>query len=181
MSGSPFSFGTRILAGGAAILLVFLGVGFLLPADWEAEASGRLEAAPEMVFRFLDSPEGWREWTPWPDSGLVRNGPDRGAGSEIQWNDLELGSGRFTIVEAVFPRRVAYAVEVGDGAMRTEGALELLPDDDGVLVSWHEKGDFGRNPLMGYWALAMDRAQSTELQKNLERLASLLTDSVRSR
>jgi hypothetical protein len=47
-------------------------------------------------------------------------------------------------------------------------------------VRWREEGDLGRNPLMGYWALSMDGAQSDELQKSLDRLALLLVDSAGS-
>ena len=45
----------------------------------------------------------------------------------------------------------------------------------GVRVTWHEEGNLGRNPLMGYWAFFMDRAQATELEKGLVRLGELAT------
>ena len=75
------------------------------------------------------------------------------------------------------PTHVSYRVEVNDGRMSTDGTLELNPEGAGTRVRWREEGDLGRNPLMGYWALSMDRAQSDELQKSLDRLALLLTDS----
>lgn len=181
MSRSPFSPGVVILGGGAALLLVVLAVGFLLPADWEASASTRLDAPADTVFALLDAPEGWRAWTTWPDSGIVREGPERGAGAAMSWNDAELGRGRFTIAEAVPGERVSYTVEVGDGAMRTAGTLVLAEDDSGVVVSWEERGDLGRNPLMGYWALFMDEAQTAELQKSLDRLGAVVSDSSRTR
>src|SRR5690554_838234 len=88
---SPFSPGVLILGGGAVLLLVVLTVGFLLPADWEASASTRVDAPAEAVFSLLDAPEGWQAWTTWPDSGVVREGPERGAGAAMSWDDAELG------------------------------------------------------------------------------------------
>jgi hypothetical protein len=134
-----------------------------------------VRASPEAVFGYLDSPEGWRSWTPWPDSGLSAAGPLSGTGAALTWDDPELGSGRWELVDVRPPRRVAYAVEVEGGAMLTHGTVSILPStsDDGVLVTWRESGDLGRNPLMGFWAFFMSRAQTTELEKGLERLDEL--------
>ncbi|HSH74863.1 MAG TPA: SRPBCC family protein [Longimicrobiales bacterium] len=170
MSRSPFSFGTKVLAAAAGVLALFLVVGYLLPADWEAEATAHVDALPAVVFRFVDSPEGWREWTSWPESGIERSGPERGQGAQVSWNDPELGTGSFALTRVSEPERVEYRVEVG-GSMLTEGAIALAVEGDGVRITWRERGDLGRNPLMGYWALFMDRAQSEELGKSLERLA----------
>ena len=177
MSHSPFSFGTKILAGAASVLLLLLLLGYLLPAEWEAEATAYMPASPAAVFRFLDSPEGWRAWTPWPESGVERSGPPRGEGAGLSWDDAELGSGSFTLSLVTEAERVEYSVEVGGGAMRATGVVILSAEDGGVRVTWREAGDLGRNPLMGYWALSMDRAQSDELAKGLERLATLVQDS----
>lgn len=181
MTGSPFSLGTRILGGAAVLLIGLLMLGFLLPSDWEARASKVFaDAAPEDVYPLLDAPEGWRVWTAWPDSGLDRSGPERGSGASMAWDDPELGEGTFRIVEVSPPERVTYEVAVGR-TMRTTGTLTLASDGDGVRVSWREEGTLGPNPLMGYWALFMDRAQTAELERSLDRLDDAVSDSERSR
>lgn len=176
MSGerTPFSVGVIVLGGGAIVLTVSMLIGFLLPADWEASATALIPAPAEVVFEHLDAPEAWREWTTWPDSGVMRDGPARGPGATLRWDDPEMGSGSFRIVEAHAPTRVDYLVEVGGGAMRTSGSVELAAEAAGVRVTWRESGDLGRNPLMGFWALFMDRAQSAELAKGLDRLAQVV-------
>lgn len=178
---SPFSLGTKILGGGAVLLFGVLALGVLLPTDWEASASRVVSAAPDSVYALLDSPEGWRAWTAWPDSGLVRSGPEGGTGAAIAWNDAELGEGSFRIVEAVEPELVRYEVEVSGGAMRTAGTLSLTPVEDGVRVDWREEGNLGRNPLMGYWGFFMEDAQTAELERSLGRLDEAVSARVRSR
>jgi hypothetical protein len=174
MSRGPFSFGTVILGGGAVLLSLFLLIGFLLPQSWQAEASALIAAPPSAIYPLLDSPEGWRRWTPWPESGVQRSGPSRGEGATLSWDDPELGAGSFAIVSAT-EQRVDYAVRVDEGAMRTDGTLSLTSEAGGVRVQWREQGDLGWNPLMGYWALSLSRAQSEELAKGLERLGALVT------
>lgn len=173
MSPSPFSWSTKVLAGGALLLGAFLLVGLLLPTAYQVEASRLVAASPEAIFRYLDSPEGWRDWTTWPESGLERTGPRRGEGAQIAWNDLDLGTGSFTITRAVPDERVEYRVELSGGAMYTDGSITLVEEPGGVRVTWRESGDLGNNPLMGYWGLFMEPAQSEELAKGLERLAAL--------
>lgn len=177
---SPGSLGARVLGTGAGLLLLFLLVGFLLSGRWEADRTLLIDAAPERIFAFLESPRGWRAWTPWPDSGLVTSGPPTGQGARMSWNDPNLGDGVFEIVEAQAPHLVRYRVSVQHNTMRTEGSVRLDPVDGGTRVSWVERGDFGNNPLMGYWALAMPRAQGRELEKSLNRLAEIVGDSTES-
>jgi hypothetical protein len=168
-ASSPVSYSVKILGGGAIVLLLLLLVGYLLPGTWEADASKVVSASAEAVMPYLDSPEGWREWTPWPENGVERTGPDHGEGATLSWDDPDLGVGSFTL-GATSPDSVAYSVDVQEGAMRTDGVITLTPVDGGVRVDWREHGDFGWNPLMGYWALFMHRAQSQELSKGLDRL-----------
>ena len=172
----PVGPGVIILGGGALLLSGALFLGFLLPTEWEADAWAIVRSTPEEIFAYLDSPEGWQAWTQWPDSGLVREGPARGVDARISWDDRELGAGSFRLVDVRPYERVMYAVEVGGGAMRTEGSVELAVEGTGVRVTWHEEGSLGRNPLMGYWAFFMDRAQATELEKGLVRLGELVTE-----
>jgi hypothetical protein len=166
-----------VLGGGAAALALFLLVGYLLPSNWHAEASAHLPLAPDALFPLIDSPEGWRRWTPWPESGVERSGPARGAGASLAWDDAELGAGSFTILQAAEPSRVDYSVLVEGGSMTTAGTLTVAPEQGGARVTWREEGDLGWNPLMGYWALSMNRAQSQELAKGLDRLRSVALDA----
>jgi len=159
------------------VLTGFLLVGYLLPGDWDAEASAQLQAPPEVVYSFLDSPAGWQRWTPWPESGVEHSGPERGAGASLAWNDPDLGSGSFTIAGATPPSGVTYSVLIDDGAIRAEGSVDVVAEDGGSRVTWREHGDFGWNPLMGYWALSMGRAQTDELNKGLDRLRTLAVEA----
>lgn len=173
MSASPFGVGVRVLGAGAALLFLFLAVGFALPGTWAAERSAVLSEAPEAVFPLLDRPSAWRDWSAWPDSGLVARGPVEGVGAGLSWDDEELGSGSFEIVEVDRPYRVRYHVEVQGGSLRTEGILSLSREGAGTRLTWREEGDFGWNPLLGYWALFMERAQGREMEKALARLEAL--------
>ena len=173
----PLSFGTVVLGGGAVLLGLFLLGGFLLAGTWEVTRHATLSASPAVVFPHLDAPLAWQEWTTLPDTGLTLDGPHRGTGASMSWDHPEWGSGTFRIEEAESPNRVRYSVLVEDGAMRTDGTLRLQAEGSGTRVEWTETGDFGWNPLMGYWSLFMERAQGRELEKSLERLAEVVAQT----
>ena len=69
-----------------------------------------------------------------------------------------------------FWQNLEYRVVVGDGALSVEGAFVLESAEGGSTVTWSEAGDFGWNPLMGYTALTMPKAQRAELEKGLAEL-----------
>jgi len=173
MKRPAISPGSLVLASAAGLLSLFLVVGWVLPGTWAAERSAVLDVSPAQLYPWVDSPSGWQRWTPWPDSGVVREGPEHGVGARLAWDDEELGDGSFEIVQTVPDSVVRYRVVVQGGAMHTDGTLRLRPDGTGTRVEWREEGDFGNNPLMGYWARFMAHAQGAELEKALERLGKL--------
>lgn len=181
MIATPFTWGTRVLAAGALLLALFLGVGALLPTTWSAERTRIVEAPEATVASYLDSPEGWRAWTPWPDQGVLREGPERGAGATLSWDHLELGEGTFRIVAADPPGTVRYEVAVEGGALMTRGTVSLRGVAGGTEVRWREEGDFGWNPLMGYWVLLMGGVQGREMEGALDRLAEVAERGVLTR
>lgn len=165
----------RILGALAALLVLFLLGGILLPGTWAAQRSITIEAPPEVIYPYLDAPARWDEWTSWEDLESTFDGPERGEGASRRWGDDVYGSGAFTIMEATEARRVRYRVVVAEGAMRTDGELVLEPGPGGTVVTWREEGDFGWNPLMGYVALTMDRRQARQLEDGLRRLKALIS------
>lgn len=169
-----FGPGTFVLGGASVLLVGLLAIGFLLPSEWEASAERVLDVPADSLLTYLDSPEGWRLWTTWPDSA-TRSGPVRGAGAAMAWANREIGSGTFRIVEAS-SEAVSYVVEVEGvgGALTTGGTLTLEGAPGRTRLTWHERGDLGPNPLMGWWGLTMERAQSRELAMSLDQLAAVL-------
>lgn len=170
-----FGPGTVVLGGGALLMIAFLAVGFFLPGTWEATVEVTLAASADELAPYLESPRGWRAWTTWPDS-VAAEGPARGPGAAMSWDDPQLGTGTFRIdgVDRDGGVRYSVAVEgVGGGVMETSGSIALVSARDSTLVRWREEGDLGGNPLMGYWALSMKRAQSGEMRKSLDRLVEV--------
>ena len=165
------SFPVKVLWAASAVLALGLLVGFLLSGRWEATRTITIAAPPERIFPLIDSPRGWDAWAPLGDVKSTFSGPEHGAGAQRAWDDPGVGDGVFTIVSAEPDRAVAYRVEVQQGKMKTEGTIALAPAAGGTLVTWHEQGDFGRNPLLGYIAQGMEKRQGAQMEGALRQLA----------
>ena len=166
------SFPLKVLSAATLLLLLALLIGFLLPGRWSVERSDVVGAPPADVFPWLDDPHRWDQWAPLGEVEATFSGPARGAGASRRWTHPEVGDGVFTIISTIPDREVRYRVEVQGGRMVTEGTLRLTPEGTGTRVTWQEQGDFGRNPLLGYMVLSMDRMQGAQMEGSLARLKS---------
>lgn len=159
------------------LLITLMGVGLALSGEWRAEATLEVGAPPEAVYPLLEDLRRWDEWTLWGDVESTFAGALRGTGAIRSWQTEELGSGSIQITDAQEHRRVLYEVDVDDGSLKVLGRLELETTPGGTLIRWEESGDFGWNPLMGYQARFMTKAQGAQLEESLRRLASVLQES----
>jgi hypothetical protein len=159
------------ITGVAGVLVAFLVVGLILPGDWAAERERLISAPPGAVAPLVTDLARWPEWSAMGQVEGELSDPSSGAGATLSWDDPQWGQGVFTLT-AVEENAVAYEVRVEDGSLRTRGRLTFTPEGGGTRVVWREEGDFGRNPLLAWFALGMDRLQGTELEKGLDALAA---------
>jgi hypothetical protein len=94
-----------ILAGVAAVVVVFLIVVALQPADFKVERSATMRAPAPVAFAQVNDYSNWREWSPWEkiDPALKRQyeGPKAGTGAVYAWQgNKDVGEGRMTITES---------------------------------------------------------------------------------
>jgi carbon monoxide dehydrogenase subunit G len=164
------SFPLKVLWSAIALLVLGLGIGVAMGGRWEVERSASVAAPPASVFALLDDPRRWDDWAPLAGVESTFSGPERGAGATRRWDNPDVGDGVFTIVSTEPDREVGYRVEVQKGRMITEGTFRLEPEGAGTRVVWRERGDFGRNPLLGYVARNMDRTQGAQMEASLGRL-----------
>jgi hypothetical protein len=93
------------LAAVAAVLVVFLIVVALQPADFKVERSATLRAPAPAAFAQVNDFQNWQAWSPWEkvDPALKRQyeGPKAGAGAVYAWQgNKDVGEGRMTIMES---------------------------------------------------------------------------------
>lgn len=163
----------------ALLLLSFMIVGVVLPGEWIAEASLEVPTSPDEAYPLIADLRRWDEWTSWGDVESTFEGSARGAGATRSWSTEDFGSGRIEITAASDPFGISYLVDVDSGALQVRGRIDLEVTAAGTMIRWKEAGDFGWNPLMGYQARFMARAQGAQLHESLERLAAVLEAAAR--
>ncbi|NIP59500.1 MAG: hypothetical protein GWM92_14315 [Gemmatimonadetes bacterium] len=160
----------RIFGLAALVLIAFVAVGILLPGRWSVKRSVTVRVPRDSAFAALRRVDRWRAWMPWPEGVEALGGAETAEGAGFRWDDPRYGSGRFALTETEPPRLLAYEVTLEGGAARIRGRIRLDRGDAGTRVMWSERGEFGRNPILGYTALFMEDRQGTQLEDVLERL-----------
>lgn len=101
----------------------------------------RIEAAPEVVYEVLSTPEHLREW--WPDEAELDAVP--GATGSVGFRQAEgMKNVALTVVEAEPPRRFAFRWDYDAETATAENSLlvtfDLVPVDGGTLLRFAETG-----------------------------------------
>ena len=103
-----------------------------------------IDAAPEVVYEVISSPEHLREW--WPDDAELD--PVPGATGTITFGDPASPDAKvesLTVLEADSPRRFAFRWVYDDGASAAPDnsllvTFDLVPSGDGTLLRFRETG-----------------------------------------
>ena len=102
-----------------------------------------VEAAPEIVFEVVSSPDHIKQW--WPDD--ARYDPAPGSTGEIVFGDREAGGNAvpFTVVDVRPPRTFSFRWTQPAGEVAAEGnsllvTFDLTPSGDGTLLRFTETG-----------------------------------------
>jgi uncharacterized protein YndB with AHSA1/START domain len=161
----------------AALVVIFVGGGYLLPDEVNLQRQTVINAPPEKVFALVGGYKRFNEWSPWaeldPTTVYTFEGPEAGVGAKMSWasNDPNVGAGSQTITEHVANSHVA--VDLDFGAMgKSQAYWDLQPEGTGTLATWGFKMKL--DGLMDRWfGLLMDRFIGPDYDKGLAKLKAL--------
>lgn len=142
----------KILVVLALVVVGFVVVVLLQPAEFKVERSAVIDAPAPVVFEQLNDLHKWNDWSPWskldPNSKVTFDGPVAGVGAGFAWaGNNEVGEGHMTITESTPNELIRMKLEFVkpfEATSTTEFTLE--PQGEGTKVTWSMSG---RNNFMG--------------------------------
>lgn len=161
----------------AVIIIGFLIVAALQPADYHVARSITLATSPEMVFSHVNDLKKWAAWNPWkkidPNMKLTTQGPASGVGAAYAWvGNSDVGEGRMTIVESRANELVRIRLEFlrpMAGVSTSEFRFKRLGNLTEVTWSITGKNDFIAKAMF----MNMDRMIGGKFEKGLANLKSV--------
>ena len=136
----------------AAVVIVFLGVVAMQPAEFRVTRSGSIPAPAAAVFLHVNELRKWEAWSPWarldPSAKSTFEGPAAGTGASMAWaGNKNVGEGKMTIVESRANELVRFKLEFFKPFKATNSALfTFKPDGNQTVVTWTMSGT---NSFMG--------------------------------
>lgn len=141
-----------ILGGIAVVLVLFVIVVSLRPAEFLVTRSLAIGAPARVVFDQVNDLHLWEPWSPWakldPNSRATFDGPPSGQGTSMAWaGNNKVGEGRMTIVESRPHELIRFRLEFLKPMKATNSAeFTFKPDAGRTLVTWSMSG---RNGFVG--------------------------------
>jgi hypothetical protein len=136
----------KILIGIAVIILVFLVVVALQPADFLITRSTTITAPADVVFAQVNDFHKWDAWSPWakldPAMKQTYDGTPAGVGAIYSWvGNKDVGEGRMTITQSRPGELVGIKLEfLKPFAQVNNTEFALKPDGDKTAVTWSMNG-----------------------------------------
>jgi len=142
----------KIFIGLAAIIVIFIIVVAVRPADFRVERSATIAAPAIVLFEQVNDHHKFVAWNPFMKLDLnvktAFSGPDSGVGAMCSWDgNKDVGAGSATIIESKPGELVR---ERMDWKRPMEGVATVdftfKPAGDKTIVTW---AMYGKNGLMG--------------------------------
>lgn len=161
----------------AALVVIFIGGGYLLPDEVNLQRQTVINAPPEKVFALVSGYKRFNEWSPWaeldPKAVYTFEGPESGVGAKMSWasNDPSVGAGSQTVTESVPNSRVA--ADLDFGAMgKSQAYWDLKPEGTGTSATWGFKMKL--ESMIDRWCgPMMERFIGPDYDKGLAKLKAL--------
>jgi hypothetical protein len=132
------------------VVVVFLVVVAVQPAEFQVQRSATLAAPADIAFAQVNDFHAWNDWSPWskrdPNMKTSFEGPSAGTGASYGWvGNREVGEGRMTITDSKPNRSIDISLEFKKPFEATNHTLFTFTPQDGktgdkTLVTWSMDG-----------------------------------------
>ena len=139
----------KILIALAIIIVVFVLVVALQPADFQVTRAATIAAPPATVFAEVNDFHKWRAWSPWekmdPDMERTYSGGPAGEGAVYAWSgNSDVGEGNMTITESRPNELIRLKLEfIKPMAGTSDTEFNFKPEGEGTQVTWTMSGKNG--------------------------------------
>ena len=142
----------KILISLASVIVIFLMVVALRPADFRVERSATIAATPAALFEQVNDHRKFAVWNPFmkldPNVKNTYSGPESGVGAVCGWDgNSDVGEGSSTIIESKPGDLVRMRM---DWKRPMEGVATVdftfKPQGDKTVVTWEM---YGKNGFLG--------------------------------
>ena len=167
----------KILLGLLALAVLLGLISFALPRTYRVERSIDINAPMIAIYPRIYNPKDWALWSVWnrrdPGMAMTYSGEPAGRGAKWAWQSTSEGSGKMEFTAAEFDKLIAYKITFTDFDGELAGRFEFSQAGKAVRVRWIGEGDVGGNPIMRYFAIAMDRMIGPDFEGGLNNLKAL--------
>ena len=156
----------KILGGIAALIVIVIGLGFVLPDRAEIEREIVINAPQEEVFALISDFGEWEKWSPWanidPDAEYSFSGD--GVGQKMEWKSdhPEVGNGSQEITAMDAPGLLVTHLDFGEMG-KADARFTLIPTTEGnTKVVWAFESNMReglpahKQPMSTYMGFFMD-------------------------
>jgi len=166
----------KILIGLAIVIVIFLIVVAMQPANYSVTRSLTIAATPEVVFPHVNELQKWAPWNPWekldPNMKLTYEGPEAGVGASYSWvGNSEVGEGKMTITGSKPNESLQLKLEFFKpmaGVSDTE--FTFKPQGDQTEVTWSMSGQNNFIAKAMCLFMNMDKMIGGQFEKGLAEL-----------
>src|SRR5215831_19287805 len=168
----------------ALIIVAILGVafGYTLPSHRHIERSTEVSSPVRQIFDVINGFHSYPSWTalrsydPRVELNLV--GPDIGNGASLNWvsGDKRLGSGSFTVANAVQDKSVQWNIVNNWRGQDKSYDIDITPSPNGktVKVTMGYDVDYGWDLAGRYAGMYLEGDPATQIQIHLTKLNDML-------
>ena len=167
----------KILLGLLGLVVLFLVVAALQPAEYRVVRSTTIAAPPEQVFPHVNDFHKWATWSPWakldPAMQVTFTGPIQGGpGSVYGWKgNSKVGEGRMTLTGGRPNQQVDIRLEfVKPFPDACTTAFTFQPEGGGTTVTWTMTGRKNYLAKAMCLVVSMDRMVGGDFERGLARL-----------
>jgi len=170
----------KILIAIAVLIVVFVIVVAMRPADFRVSRSATIPAPVAAVFEQVNDLHKFQDWSPWakidPNCKLTYDGPPVGVGASFAWaGNKDVGEGRMTVIDSKPGELVKFRLEFLKPFKATNTAqFDFKSAGNQTDVTWSMYGQ--NNFMMKAFSLFMDcdKMVGPDFEKGLANLKTVL-------